>query len=196
MVIASPNRSPALLTPDAYRQQEQRATERHEYYDGLVLPMTGGSLIHNDIIINLIVALSALLQGQGFRVNANDLRIWIPDAACGLYPDVVLIQGDPEFTPDRTDEVVNPHTIFEVLSKSTEAYDRGKKFHLYRRLPSLQNYVLISQDLCQAEVFSRTDHGDWLLKVYGAQGDEIALQGVVSLPIAQVYRNTQLETTN
>ena len=192
-MIASPPQS--VLSPDAYRQQEQGAEGRHEYYNGLLHVMTGGSIIHNDIIINLIITLSALLQSRDFRVNANDLRVWIPESACGLYPDVILIQGQPEFTPNRTDEVINPHTVFEVLSKSTESYDRGKKFHLYRSLPSLQNYVLISQDSCQIEVFLKTVNGDWLLKVCEDLNDEIKLGEAITLPVAKIYRNIRFERT-
>jgi len=166
---------PKTYSLDEYRQFEETAEERHEYHDGEIIPMTGGTLTHNRIIRNLMVLLHLGLQGTPFEVCGGELRIWIPAHKRGLYPDLSVFNGEPVLTENRRDEVLNPYLLIEVLSPSTEAYDRGQKFRFYRAIPSLQDYLIVSQTEPLIEHYHRTPEG-WLLTSY--QG----LEAHVTLP--------------
>ncbi|WP_293232605.1 Uma2 family endonuclease [Microcoleus sp. PH2017_05_CCC_O_A] len=116
------------FTPDEYRAMEETAEERHEYCNGEIIAMPGGSEVHSAIACNLLIHLGFLLRDTDFRLYNSDLRVWIPEYNCGTYTDLMVVNGEPEFHGSRTDEILNPLLIVEVLSPSTEAYDRGEKF--------------------------------------------------------------------
>jgi len=129
-----------------YRQQEQTAEFRSEYRDGEIVPMTGGSINHNRIVRNLIRLLdTAFLENKNFEVFPSDLRIWIPQYRRATYPDISVVSGEVVFNDDRADEILNPYLMVEVLSKSTENYDRGNKFLAYRSINTLREYLLVSR---------------------------------------------------
>lgn len=128
-----------------YRDLEEVAVERHEYRDGAIVAMSGGTIEHSAIAGNLYALLKNALRRTRFKPYNSDLRVWIPQYRRGVYPDVRVIEGAAEFNDDRRDEVVNPKLIVEVLSRSTEAYDRGDKFKFYRSLPTFCEYVLVAQ---------------------------------------------------
>ncbi|WP_373529572.1 Uma2 family endonuclease [Nostoc sp.] len=152
---------PVQSTSRRYSIQEYFAVEEsveygNEYRGGEVIPMTGGFLNHNQIVVNLIIALTVALKEQNYRVYTSDLRLWIPHYLQYTYPDILIIKGDPIFEEGRTDTVVNPSIIFEVLSQSTSTRDRGDKFTYYRSIPKFQEYVLIDQYKIHSEQFSKT----------------------------------------
>lgn len=159
----------ALKTKPHYRFEEYLAAERaqtevkHEYVDGEVFAMTGASFNHNLIVLNLGGELRAQLKDRPCRVLPSDMRVRVDAANAGKYPDLVALCDAPRFQDERHDVLLNPTLIVEVLSRSTEAYDRGGKFAIYRRLPSLEEYVLVSQERPLVEVFTRQPDGRWLL---------------------------------
>lgn len=157
---------PRLYSAAEYLALEENAEFKSEYRDGEIIPMTGGSLIHNRIAGNLFAWLKAALRCQQAKAYIGDVRVWIPEQRHYTYPDVFVIQAEPEFYPQRTDTVLNPALIIEVLSPSTAAYDRGDKFKAYRSLSSFQEYWLVDQYQMQIDQYCKTDDDTWLYRSY------------------------------
>ncbi|KAB8319635.1 Uma2 family endonuclease [Tolypothrix campylonemoides VB511288] len=172
MVVQIP---PRLHSIEEYFALEETADYRSEYRDGEIVPMTGGSINHNQIVVNLIIALTLALTEQDYHVYANDLRLWIPRYHQYTYPDVLIIKGEPVFESGRTDTVLNPNIIFEVLSKSTSSRDKGDKFTYYRSIPQFQEYVLIDQYQIHIEQFTKTPEGNWLFSESDAEDGVLTL---------------------
>jgi len=152
---------PGMLTPEQYLEIERRTQHRSEYVDGQMYAMSGASLGHNQISLNAWRALVDQVDARGCTVCAIDMKVAICRKSSYLYPDVVVICGAPEFHDERTDIVLNPKVVIEVLSPSTQTYDRGQKFELYREIPSLAEYLLISQDRVHVEHYVRQPIGHW-----------------------------------
>jgi len=203
MVIAQespPKLTATPLTLEEYRKIEATAEEKHEYRDGEIVTMPGGSETHSAIATNLLVYLGFLLRDTNFRLYNSDLRVWIPEHRCGTYPDLMVINGEPEFNGERTDEILNPLLIVEVLSPSTEAYDfpaetlreRGEKFRKYRSLPSLQEYLLVSQTEPYLEQYYNSDRPHntrWQWQVCDRLEQSIILPSLnLELPMKEIYR--------
>ncbi|MDX1908815.1 MAG: Uma2 family endonuclease, partial [Bacteroidia bacterium] len=147
------------LTPQEYlaRERSRRREEgMYEYIQGNLIEMGGVSLIHNRIVGNLHVFIAARLRELGFEVWQSDLRVTNPALDTYMYPDIVITQDEPVFADSGLDMITNPLLIVEVLSDTTEAYDRGEKFERYRSIPSLQEYVLVSQKKPLIESYYRT----------------------------------------
>ncbi len=181
-------------TLDEYRALEETAEFRSEYHDGKITPMTGGTIAHNNIIINLIVLFKIALRGSNYHVQSSDLRLWIPRHRQGTYPDVMVIAEEPAFHDKRTDEILNPCLIVEVLSKSTEGYDRGDKFFYYRSIPEFREYLLVSQSEYFIEHYRKIGEGQWLLQEYRGHEAEIALESLgISLFVKDIYEGVSFE---
>lgn len=151
----------------------------------------GASLPHNYISVNALVALRSQLEGRGCEVFTSDLRIRVSQTGLYTYPDLVVVCGEPELLDGEHDTLLNPKLIVEILSSSTEAYDRGQKFGHYRTIDSLTDYVLISQGQPLIEHFSRS-RGIWELRA--AEGIEATLELPsigCRLALAEVYRNVE-----
>ena len=153
-------------TREEYLEFEIASQERHEYVDGEIRLMTGGTPDHNDITSNLVVALKLLLKGKSYRVFITDQRLWIPDRNLYTYPDVMVIEKPLQLQTGRSDTVMNPCFIAEVLSKSTQDYDHGEKFSAYRTLDSFREYLLIDQYTIHIEHYVKTAANQWLLSEY------------------------------
>ena len=180
--------SPKTLRLEAYRNLETSAETKHEYHDGEIIEMTGGSINHNSILINLIVLLKLALRGTNYRLQSSDLRLWIPQYNRGLYPDLMIIAGEPLLSDNRNDEILNPCLIIEVLSPSTSGYDRGDKFRYYRSIPQLNQYLLVSQEEILIESYSKTSENNWLLQEYTPARGIISLDSLgISLNLVDIY---------
>jgi Uma2 family endonuclease len=185
MLTQSP---PKTLSLEEYRNLETIAEVKHEYHDGEIIEMTGGSINHNSILINLIVLLKLALRGTNYRLQSSDLRLWIPQYNRGLYPDLMIIAGEPLFSDNRNDEILNPCVIIEVLSPSTSGYDRGDKFRYYRSIPQLNQYLLVSQGEILIESYSKTSENNWLLQEYTPARGIISLDSLgISLNLVDIY---------
>ena len=176
------------LTPEQYLEAERAAEFRHEYYNGQMYAMSGGSYQHGQIIGNLTAQLSKALNPRPCSVIPNDLRLRVSPHGLYTYPDVIVICGEPRFADDRSDTLLNPALIVEVLSPSTEAYDRGFKSAQYRTVQSLEEYALVSQAEPRVEVFRRQPGGHWLLS------EAIGIEAVChfesldcAVPLAEIY---------
>lgn len=179
-----------FVSPEDYLSVERLAEARHEYIDGVVVAMGGGSRNHSRIKVNL----TALVHGQmaGGRCEAfdSDLRVRV-DAKRYTYPDLVVACGERRFADSELDTLLNPTVIFEVLSPSTEAHDRGEKWARYRQMPSLRQYVLVSQDRPLVEVFTRA--GDvWLFDAVDGLDGTVELAAIdVTVALADVYARVE-----
>ena len=180
------------LTPEEYIAFERKFLPdseivRHEYMDGEIIPMPGASLAHNLITGNIFVELYTRLRGRGCLVLANDMRISIPTARSYFYPDLGVVCEEPRFEDDVFDMLLNPIVVVEVLSPSTEAYDRGEKFAHYRQLPSLQEYILVAQNRVLVEHYRRQEK-QWVLTDFRTLDEILPLPSIqCELPLQQIY---------
>jgi Uma2 family endonuclease len=179
------------LTPREYLDLEEQAEYKSEYYQGEIFAMSGGSPNHALIAANLIATLQSQLKGTGCRVFTGDLRVHIPASELYTYPDVTVVCGKLELTGDRQDNLANPILIVEVLSPSTESYDRGQKFSLYRSIPSLREYVLVSQDRISIEIFHKNDAGIWELHL-PEEGNVILASVGCRIQLDDVYADVEM----
>ena len=164
-----------FITPEESLERERTAEFRSEYYNGEVFAMSGGSRNHVLIAGNCQMALRLALKDKDCLAFQSDLRVHIPSVDLYTYPDVVVVCGEERYLDNQKDTLVNPVLLIEVLSSSTESYDRGQKFEFYRSIASLQEYVLVAQDRTSVEVFRKNDEGHWVL--YEADTD----QGTIEL---------------
>lgn len=182
------------LSFDDWLAGERAALEgRSEYLGGEVYAMTGASATHNAIVVNIASELRTQMKGRPCQVYANDMKVRIRTANAGTYPDLVAFCAEHEFQDDRTDVLLNPSLIVEVLSDSTEAYDRGGKFALYRQIPSLREYLLVSQHQIQVDLYTRGGDDRWTLSDFSALTDRIHLPSVdCTLDLAEVYDKVKI----
>ncbi|MDR7897723.1 Uma2 family endonuclease [Thermosynechococcus sp. JY1334] len=181
------------LTPEAYLAQEVVATERHEYRQGELYTMPGGSVNHNELVRSLTVLLSLALKGQPYRVFVTDQRLWIPETQSYYYPDVMVTPKPVPLVAGRNDVVMQPIFIAEVLSPSTADRDRGTKFFDYRQIPTLQEYLLISQDRPCVEQYLRQAEYQWLLTIWQDITQELLLPSLqTSLKLSGLYADVEL----
>ena len=162
-------------TAEEYLDLECVAEFRSEYHDGNISLTSGGSIDHNQIAGNFYAELNFALKGKPFDVFITDLRLWIPDYRLFTYPDVMTVQEPLELLSGRRDTVTNPLVVAEVLSDSTEKYDRGDKFKMYRSIPSLREYLLLSQTRIQLEHFVKNEQGQWTLFDYEGEDAVVKL---------------------
>jgi Uma2 family endonuclease len=176
------------LTLQEYFTLEESSDHKHEYYRGAIYAMTGASARHNLLVANVIGLLHGQLRKSACRVFPSDLRLKIEATGLYTYPDISVICGGLQFDAGRQDTVTNPTVLIEVLSPSTENYDRGKKFEHYRTLESLQEYIVVAQDRVHIEQHIRQDERRWLLVDFFAM-DQIIQLGAVdcALPVELVY---------
>ena len=182
------------LSPEEYIAAERKATLKSEYLSGEIVAMSGASNEHNLITMNTSTALYNQLADRGCRVYASDMRVGIGAGISYFYPDVAVVCDEPRFEDNVLDTLLNPIVVIEVLSPSTEAYDRGEKSVRYRQLESLQEYILISQDTVQVEHYLRQGK-QWVLSEFSTLEDVLSLTSIgAELSLNQIYRFVDLET--
>jgi len=181
-----------LLTEEEYLAMERRAEFRSEFHRGEMFSMAGASRRHNRIVTNLVTALDNQLRERPCNVYSNDMRVKIPNTELFTYPDLVVTCGEETFADDEQDTLLNPLIIFEVLSGSTEAYDRGKKFEHYQSSGSLATYVLVAQDARRVEQYVRQEDGRaWIYtETHGADAMVEIETILCDLKLEDVYAKT------
>ncbi|PSB01493.1 Uma2 family endonuclease [Merismopedia glauca] len=179
------------FTPEEYFIWEEQQNLRHEYIDGEVYAMTGGTVNHGRIAANFIAMLIPHLRGSSCGVQTSDVKIEIAESNDYVYPDISVSCDDRDRTAIKF--ISHPCLIVEVLSLSTEAYDRGDKFRLYRRSPSLEDYVLISASKIAIDIYRKNDSNRWEIVNYVA-GDLIELASVnLTFPIEEIFEGIVFE---
>ena len=163
------------VTPEEYLAFDDQAEYKSEYYNGEMFAMAGGSLNHNGLTFVLGGMLHAQLAGKGCRGFSSDMRVRVPATNLYAYPDMTIVCGAPKVVDSC---LMNPTVIVEVLSPSTEGYDRGRKFDHYQTLDSLKQYVTVAQDRVQLVVHTRTPEGDWLMRWATSREDTVELASI------------------
>jgi Uma2 family endonuclease len=183
-----------IYSPEAYLQMERAGTVKHEYYRGEIFALAGSSEAHNIILANIITALNLQLRKRLCKVYPSDMRLKIPKTGLYTYPDVSVVCGTVQFDDTERDTLLNPIIIFEILSPSTERYDRGKKFQNYRTVTTLQEYILVAQDAYRVEHYVKQQDGNWLLMTYDAIDNQIYLMSIdCTLTLEDVYNKVDID---
>ena len=183
------------LTPEEYLTWERKARTKSEYVGGKIVAMSGASYQHTLITMNISGELYIQLKGQSCTVHTNDMRVKAAPTSSYFYPDVVVVCDEPRFEDDTFDTLLNPIVIVEVLSPSTETYDRVDKFAYYQQLKSLREYVLVSQDEVHVEHYSRQETL-WKLTEYRSLENVLTLTSIeCELPLQDIYRRIEFLRT-
>ena len=180
------------LTEAAYLQLERQAEIKSEYFNGEMFAMAGGTSFHSLIAANLSGELTTRLKSTDSVAYNSDLRVKIEATGLFTYPDVSVVCGLKRFLDEHKDMLLNPTLLIEVLSDSTEGYDRGKKFEHYRQIPTCREYLLVSQKEPRIEQFIRQADGEWLLKEAVGLNAELKLPSLgIALPLAEVFAKVE-----
>jgi Uma2 family endonuclease len=177
------------ITAEAYLEIERNAQIKSELFEGHMQSRPSGTYRHSRVKVRLITQISNALRGKPCRPTDSDMRVHIPELGNFTYPDLSIVCGKPEFLDAKQDTLTNPTVLFEVLSESTAAFDRGKKFFYYRHLSSLQDYLLVSQDEPLIEHYSRQPNGGWLFTTVEA-GQILHLASLdCSIAVDEIYHD-------
>src|SRR5580700_5076361 len=168
----------AFLTPEQYLEIERQAEYKSEFWQGEMFAMSGAAEPHNLVLPNITAQLHPQLRSTGCRLYSNDMRVRVSATGLYTYPDMVVVCGASQFLDARRDTLLNPTLIVEILSPSTEAYDRGRKFEHYQSIDSLQQYLLVASERVHADVFTRQAGGQWLLTAVASADDVIELDSI------------------
>src|SRR5258708_7041035 len=186
-----------LYSPEEYLALERAAEFKSEYLNGEIYAMSGGSPEHSTVGVNVSAEIHSQLKGKPCQAFSNDMKVRTSLQGLYSYPDLSVVCEQPRFHDEERDVLLNPIVIVEVLSPSTEAYDRGRKFAKYQQIKSLQNYVMISQDEPRVELYVRQPNDDWLLTVAKGLDASIALPAIdCVLLLADVYDRIRFEEPN
>ena len=179
-----------IYTPEEYLELEIVCETRNEYRNGEIIPMTGGTPDHNEIAGNLNASLKLALKGQPYRIFIADQRLWIPTINIYTYPDIMVLQKPIELQIGRKDTVINPVLIAEILSKSTQNYDRSEKFATYRTIPTIKEYLLVDQYRIHVEHYVKTGVNQWTFSEYDDPNITLSLNTLeLQILIADLYEN-------
>ena len=178
----------ATMTEQEYLTFERASDTKHEFLDGRVYARAGASMRHGDIVQNTSSNLFIKLRGGSCRAITNDLRVLVRATGLNAYPDIVILCGEPVLTDDHLDTLLNPTILIEVLSPSTEAFDRAEKWVHYQEIPSLQEYLLFAQGAPRVDHYLRQDDGSWRYAVTIGLDSSVELPTVgCTLTLAEIY---------
>ena len=191
MTIASEKK---IYTPEEYLQLEEKSAEKHEYRQGDIVLMTGGTTNHNRLVLEFCTYLNFALREQNAEVFAGDVRLWIPDYREYTYPDIMVVKEQPIYQTPGTTTITNPTIIVEVLSKSTQARDRGDKFRFYRSIPEFKEYILIDQYSLLVDHFVKTSEHQWILTEYETKESKLSLDSVgFEISLEELYKRVNFD---
>ncbi len=175
-----------------YLELERAAEFRSEYYDGEIFAMAGAKFAHNRVKENLAGELFRRPKGGRCQTLSSDMRVNIPRAKAFTYPDILIVCGEPVFLDDKHDTLLNPVVIIEVLSPSTENFNRRGKFRRYQKIATLQEYILVAQDEPLCERFVRGEDDSWILTTFDDPAGQFALATISArIPMADIYRGVE-----
>ncbi|MEM7128497.1 MAG: Uma2 family endonuclease [Chloroflexota bacterium] len=186
--MAQPVRATEYITPEEYLIREESALEKSEYFNGQIFLMAGGSPNHNEICSNIGTEVRIRVRGTSCRQFGSETKLLVRANGLYTYPDGMIVCGQVQMANDKTQIILNPRVIFEVFSPSTENYDRGEKFRLYRPLSSFQEYILVHQDRPYIEQHLKQDDRSWRTYFIEGVDETLALHTVdLSIPLRQIY---------
>jgi len=176
-----------------YLEREGEAEIRHEFLNGEIIAMAGGTTSHNEIITNFCLLLKPILRQQKGKVYTENVRLWIPSVNLFTYPDVMLVAQEPIYYSDNKTTINNPIAVIEVLSNSTRDYDLGRKFGYYRSLESLQEYILVEPEETLIMIYRRGNQKQWSLTILDTLKDKLRLDSVgIEMSLAEIYQGVLL----
>ncbi len=186
-----------FLTEEEYFAFEETSLEKHEYYNGEIFAMAGASIAHNQIVGNTLSDINQHLRNKNCQVFPSDLKIHIEANFLNTYPDLSIVCGQPQLYNNRTDTIINPSILIEVLSPSTKDYDRGSKFTLYREIPTLKEYILISSTEYRFEKFARQQDNTWHFSEVRTPDETIRIETIdFQIPLIELYRNVDFNAAD
>lgn len=188
-MVATVPQQQKLYSPEEYLALEAEAEVRHEYRDGEIIEMAGGTTNHNKLAGKFYALLLMALVDQNCEVYIGDVRLWIPKTRKYTYPDVMIVQDEPIYTDTTKMTITNPIVIAEVLSSSTQNYDQGEKFDAYRSIPNFSEYLLIDQYQCYVKHFAKTPENQWLLTDYQDINATVSFTSIeFNLVLTELYK--------
>lgn len=181
------------ITIAEYLRREKPSLEKHEYYKGEIFAMAGASPRHNVVCKNIYIGLGIRLLGKPCQPYGSDMRIHIPENTLYTYPDISIICNDFISSAEDEDSIILPTVLIEILSPSTNSYDRNGKFKLYQDIPSLKEYILIDSESISVEAFIKNVSGQWKLEEYTSLESKLSILSIgVSIPLEEIYRGTKI----
>ncbi len=181
------------VTPDEYLLAERNTEEKNEYYDGQVLAMSGASLRHNQIEVNLLRCISEFLKSHTCNILPGNMMVTTPAKDAYMYPDAVIFCGEPQLQDNVFDTLLNPSVVFEILSPSTHGIDKGRKFFFYQRIPSLREYIMVDFQKKLAQLARKQPDGSWLFEEVSDVSALLFIQTIdFSLLLEEIYAGTGL----
>ncbi len=184
--------SKTFVTPEQYLERERQAEYKSEYFQGEVFAMAGGTEAHSLIAVNIVALLRQQTGNRSCRTYNSDLQVQVSATGLYTYPDACVVCGEAKFLDEGRRTLLNPTLIVEVLSPSTEAYNRGRKFEHYRTIESLQEYLMVASDRMQADLFTRHPEGHWMFSSFGDPGDVVGLKSIgCRLVLADIYEKVE-----
>ncbi len=194
MLLETDKRS---YTLEEYLEIEEAAEDKHEYRDGEIVLMVGGTTDHSQIAGNFYFYFRLALNNQNYKIFGSDVKLWIPRYRQATYPDVMVIEGEPIYEGNRKTVVTNPALIVEVLSKSTKNYDQGDKFLYYRSIQEFKEYILIEQERYYVMQYTKTSDGKWLLTEYEGEEAVLSLSIVdIQIEFKRLYQGVEFLSEN
>lgn len=177
------------ITVEEYLAQEEIAPEKSEFINGEIINMAGASANHNRLAVNFGRLLPLEVGDQSYEIFLNDMKLWPPHFQNYFYPDVMVIKGEPCFTDAKQMAVTNPCLIAEILSVSTEGFDKNQKFSFYRTIPELQEYLVIDQSAYRVDLYRKVSDRQWLLTEFIGQEEVITLESIaVTITLSDLYK--------
>lgn len=184
-----------FYTREEYLELEEKAEEKHEYHNGEIIAMTGGTTNHNILAGKFYALLLSFLEDENYQIYIGDVRLWIEKYRRYTYPDVMIIKGEPVYEGKGKTTVINPLLIVEILSKSTENYDQNDKFDSYRTLPTLQEYLLVDQYQYYVKQFTKIEENKWLLTDYRGQDTMVKLESInYEISLESLYKKINFDS--
>jgi Uma2 family endonuclease len=181
------------VSPEEYLEMERASSEKHEYYNGYVIDMSGARLKHNQIAVNLYTKLGSHLEGKNCQVLPSDMRVATPDRNAYMYPDATIVCGEPLLEDDKFDTLLNPSVVFEIWSPSTQKNDMGYKLLFYQHIHSLKEYIMIDSAKRFSQVVRKQSDGAWRFEDISGTHDALFISTVnLNLSFDDIYRNTGL----
>lgn len=180
-----------FISPKEYLEMERASDEKHEYFDGHIYLMSGASLKHAKVAVNLVGKLFAFLEGKECSVLSENMRVTTPSNDSYMYPDVLIVCGKEELEDEQFDTLLNPSVIFEILSPSTRSIDKGRKMMYYKEIPSLKEYFMVDTDTQLIHSVRKQPSGDWRLETTSGAASALVIETIqFSLPLTAIYKGT------
>ena len=178
------------ISSSDYLELERSSKDKHELFQGKIVAMVGASIQHNEIVSNLIIKIGNFLNGKGCRIYTSDLRVHVPTSDSFTYPDATIICGKPEMVDDKQDTIKNPTVIIEVMSPTTEQYDRGTKFFYYMQIPVLKEYILIDSTKIFAQTITKQADNSWKFEELKNENDQLTFTSIAhQISLKEIYEN-------